>query len=89
MHPWYLAWLAVLLPLYPRWSMITFVAAIAFANFSGVWYGISGEWTEPLWMGLAVYIPVLAVVLLEKTGVLSLPEPTLKYSASPADRFRD
>ncbi|MDT8323640.1 MAG: hypothetical protein RRA94_05995, partial [Bacteroidota bacterium] len=73
-HPWYIAWLALLLPLYPRWSFIALIATMSVANYSGVYYHLSGDWTDPLWMKLAVYLPPLLLLLLEWRGTLPLPE---------------
>lgn len=80
-HPWYLAWLAVLLPLYPRWSFLVFTATVAVANWSGVHYAIIGDWIEPLWIGLATYLPVIVVLILEWIGVVPVPDTPTSVSA--------
>ncbi|MBR9978452.1 MAG: hypothetical protein KFH87_10215 [Bacteroidetes bacterium] len=80
-HPWYLTWTALLLPFYPRWSFVVFVATVSLSNFSGVLYHSGGPWVEPFWLGPAVYLPVFVSLLLERIGLLPLPEiPTV---ASP------
>jgi hypothetical protein len=73
-HPWYLTWLALLLPLYPRWSLAVFVAFAAVANYSGVMYQQGAAWDEPLWMSLALYLPVIGIFILESANGMPVPK---------------
>ncbi|MBR9974893.1 MAG: DUF2029 domain-containing protein, partial [Bacteroidetes bacterium] len=72
-HPWYAAWLLVLLPLYPRWSFLMFCASIAVATYPGVLYHLSGSWIDPLWMRLGVYLPPAIIYAFERTGIVPIP----------------
>ncbi len=64
-HPWYLAWLAVLLPLYFRWSGLAFIGLVNVAVVSVICYRGTGVWAEPPWMLLVEYVPVYLLIALE------------------------
>ncbi|HUI30537.1 MAG TPA: glycosyltransferase 87 family protein [Candidatus Acidoferrales bacterium] len=64
-HPWYLSWLAILLPLHPRWSGIAFVSLISLTSFTLVTYQLTGVWKDYLAVLLFEYVPVLSMFLYE------------------------
>ena len=64
-HPWYAAWLAVLLPFVPRWSGILFVSLISLTAFTILNYNFYGVWKDyPLVLALE-YIPVISFFIYE------------------------
>jgi hypothetical protein len=64
-HPWYLSWLAFLLPMQPRWSGIVFVGLISLTSFTLVTYQLSGIWRDYPVVLLLEYIPVLSLFVYE------------------------
>jgi alpha-1,6-mannosyltransferase len=73
-HPWYVAWLAVLLPLERRWSGLVFVSAVSLALCTVVTYKATGVWTQYPLLLLLEYLPVIGLLGLELRGSLpSLP----------------
>jgi hypothetical protein len=62
-HPWYLTWLAVLLPFQFRWSTIVFVAVVSLANIVVIDYRLTGVWQESSLLLFFEY-GILAVVTL-------------------------
>ncbi len=45
-HPWYLTWLAVLIPLAFRWYALAFVLLVQLTNFTVIQYQTTGVWEE-------------------------------------------
>lgn len=64
-HPWYLTWLAVLLPLNFRWSGVLFVALVSLANYVVIGYKLEGVWQMPVFILLAEYMPVYIMLIWE------------------------
>lgn len=64
-HPWYLSWLAFLLPIRPRWSGIVFVSLISLTSFTLITYQLTGIWKEYVWVLLLEYLPVLVLFVYE------------------------
>ncbi len=64
-HPWYVSWLAVLLPFVPRWSGIFFVSLISLTAITDLNYQISGIWKEYTIVLILEYVPVIAIFLYE------------------------
>lgn len=64
-HPWYICWLAVLLPFVPRWSGIIFVALISLTAFTILNYQLNGVWREYNLVLLFEYAPVLILFFFE------------------------
>ncbi|MBI4547412.1 MAG: hypothetical protein HY707_05505 [Ignavibacteriae bacterium] len=64
-HPWYVAWLAVLLPLHLRWSGIAFVTLVNLAQVPLVEYVATGVWNQAPWMLLLEYLPVIGLFVWE------------------------
>ncbi len=64
-HPWYLGWLAVLIPFRARWSGLLYVALVSLTSITVVNYQLTGAWNESTVVLLLEYLPVLAVFILE------------------------
>jgi hypothetical protein len=73
-HPWYLSWLAFLLPLRPRWSGIVFVSLVSLTSFTLITYQLTGVWKDYLAVLLLEYVPVLTIFFHE-LAALSRFEP--------------
>jgi hypothetical protein len=64
-HPWYVTWLAVLLPLVPRWSGLVYASTVSLTSFTLLTYKLTGEWVQyPLVLALE-YLPVAVLLALE------------------------
>ena len=72
-HPWYVSWLAVLLPLARRWSGILFAATVSLTALTLLEYRLTGNWLQHPWVLALEYLPVLAAVLYERR---TSPEPS-------------
>lgn len=67
-HPWYVAWIALLLPLTRRWSGIALAAGVSLTSFTVVTYRMTGTWIQyPLAM-VGEFGPVLVLIVLELRG---------------------
>ena len=64
-HPWYLSWLAILLPFIPKWSGILYVALISLTSFTVLNYQLNGIWNEYTLVLLFEYAPVIILFLFE------------------------
>lgn len=64
-HPWYLIWFAVLLPLVRSYSGICFVSVVSLTYFSVIAFQVTGIWKEYPWVLLAEYIPILIIFYYE------------------------
>ena len=64
-HPWYIAWLVVLLPLVPRWSGILYAALSSLTAFTLMSHILHGVWKEYNSVLLLEYIPVILLMLYE------------------------
>jgi hypothetical protein len=75
-HPWYVGWLAVLLPLVPRWSGIVYAGTVSLTGFTVLQYASTGVWDEyPAALALE-YFPILILLILELRGRLrTAPSP--------------
>ncbi len=60
-HPWYLTWFAILLPLQFRWSTIVFVAVVSLANIVVIDYKLTGVWQESIFL-LFIEYGILVIV---------------------------
>ncbi len=64
-HPWYIGWLAILIPLARKWTGIYFAAMSSLTSFTVMNYQLNGIWKE-YWIVLILeYIPVIILLLLE------------------------
>jgi alpha-1,6-mannosyltransferase len=64
-HPWYLCWLAILLPIIPRWSGITYVSLISLTTVTVLNYQLNGVWQEYTWVLILEYVPVISIFIYE------------------------
>ncbi len=64
-HPWYIGWLAVLLPLYPRWSGISYVALSSLTAFTILTYQQTGTWNDYPLVLIFEYVPVILLFIRE------------------------
>lgn len=64
-HPWYIAWLGVLVPLTQKWSGIFFVALSSLTTVTVMNYQLYGVWIDYWWVLLIEYLPVIIFMLIE------------------------
>lgn len=64
-HPWYVTWLAALLPLSFRWSGIAFIISVNLANVTVINYLLKGNWNMPDYILVIEYVPVFTLLLYE------------------------
>jgi len=64
-HPWYIAWLAVLLPIIPKWSGIFYVSLSSLTVFTVLNYQLNGLWKEYPIVLVLEYIPVISIFIYE------------------------
>ncbi|MFC1851290.1 hypothetical protein ACFL27_13925 [candidate division CSSED10-310 bacterium] len=67
-HPWYLTWLVLLLPMFFRWSGVLFVSLVNLASFTYLSYVSSGIWQESTLILVIEYTPIILVFLRECLG---------------------
>lgn len=66
-HPWYLGWLAVILPIAPKLSGIFYVNLVSLTSFTVITYQLTGAWREYPLVLLAEYLPVISIFIYELT----------------------
>jgi len=64
-HPWYLIWFAIFLPIVRSFSGIYLVAAVSLTSISVVGYQLNSTWQESTIVLLAEYIPLTLILLYE------------------------
>ena len=64
-HPWYLGWLAFLLPVKSKWSGIAFVSLVSLTSFTLITYQLTGIWKEYPTVIVLEYVPVLVFLVIE------------------------
>jgi hypothetical protein len=64
-HPWYLSWLAAILPFEPELSGITYVNLASLTSFTIVTFQLTGVWKEYPLVLLGEYLPVLLIFAYE------------------------
>ena len=64
-HPWYLSWLAVLLPFIPRQSGIVYIGLAGLTVFTVLHYQLTGEWNDYTLVLIFEYTPVIILFLKE------------------------
>ena len=64
-HPWYVGWLAILLPLDPRASGLVWLATVSLTSLTVATYQTGGGWHDYLWVRLVEYVPVVALLMME------------------------
>jgi hypothetical protein len=62
-HPWYLTWLACLLPLVTGREGIAFTVLVNLAGVTVIGYRLRGVWEQPVWALLLEYAPLYALLL--------------------------
>jgi hypothetical protein len=64
-HPWYVAWVAVLLPVVRRWSGIALAAGVSLTSFTVMNYRLTGNWEQyPVIMAVE-YLPMILFLAAE------------------------
>jgi hypothetical protein len=79
-HPWYVGWLAVLLPMAPRTSGIVWVSLVSLTSLTIATYHTTGAWIDDPLVRIAEYVPVavlLAAELWREGGIGSRLRPAL------------
>ncbi len=64
-HPWYLIWFAVLLPVVQSYAGVYFVSAVSLTFITVVTYQTIGVWQELSWTLLLQYVPLLIIFIYE------------------------
>lgn len=64
-HPWYVGWLAVLLPIAPCWSGLALVGLVSLTSLTFVTYQLEGVWVDYTLVRVVEYLPVFALLLRE------------------------
>lgn len=64
-HPWYAAWLIVLLVIYPKLSGITYVSLISLTFYTVMIYQTEGDWRENNIILFIEYLPVILLLFYE------------------------
>jgi hypothetical protein len=64
-HPWYVTWLAALLPIVPRWSGLSYVSTVSLTSFTVLTYTLTGSWEQYPIVLVAEYLPVLILLAIE------------------------
>lgn len=64
-HPWYIAWLIVLLPLTQKWSGLFYAAFSSLTIFTVLNYQLHGVWKEYWVVLLLEYVPVIVLMITE------------------------
>jgi hypothetical protein len=83
-HPWYVAWMIVLLPLAPISSGLAFAGTASLASITSVTYHLHGVWEEyPLVLALE-YVPVVGLLLFDLRRTLwgAPAEAKVKFEGS-------
>lgn len=64
-HPWYLIWFAVLLPIVRSYSGIYFVSVISITFITLITFQTTGIWKELSWILLGQYLPLAIIFYFE------------------------
>jgi hypothetical protein len=64
-HPWYVGWLAVLVPIAPRPSSLALVGTVSLTSLTVVTYVLDGVWVDYGLVRAAQYLPVIALLTWE------------------------
>lgn len=64
-HPWYIAWLIVLLPVARKWSGIVLASTASLTSYTIMNYRIYGLWLQSPVVLILEYVPVLAILAFE------------------------
>ncbi|MFI5251740.1 MAG: hypothetical protein ACHQQQ_04825 [Bacteroidota bacterium] len=69
-HPWYVTWLALMLPLVMRWSGVAYITLVNLANIVVIDYKALKIWHLSPLIEIAEYLPIIILVLLELNFIL-------------------
>ena len=73
-HPWYVAWVAVLLPIVRRWSGIALAAGVSLTSFTVMNYRLTGNWEQyPVILAME-YLPMILLMAVELKDYFSRGE---------------
>ncbi len=64
-HPWYVAWAAILLPAVRRWSGIALAAGVSLTSFTVMNYRLTGNWEQYPAVLVIEYLPVIVFLAVE------------------------
>jgi hypothetical protein len=64
-HPWYITWIAILLPVYPQKSGILFICLSSLTAFAILNYKLYGTWIENPRIITLEYVPVMLFMIYE------------------------
>jgi hypothetical protein len=64
-HPWYIAWLMIFLPITPRWSGILYVATASLTSLTIFNYKLFGVWKQDPVVLIIEYLPVIIFLFIE------------------------
>jgi hypothetical protein len=70
-HPWYVTWVAVLLPIARRWSGIALAAGVSLTSFTIMNFRLTGIWEQYSIVLAVEYLPVLILLAVELRHHLS------------------
>jgi alpha-1,6-mannosyltransferase len=66
-HPWYVGWLAALLPVARKWSGMVYVCTLSLTCFTYISFQLHGVWKEEPALWLLEYLPVVILMIIEMT----------------------
>lgn len=72
-HPWYISWLTILIPLFPKWSGIVYSSLSSLTAFTVLSYQLFGLWKEYPSVLIIEYVPVILIMLYELRAFNNLP----------------
>jgi hypothetical protein len=64
-HPWYVSWLVILIPVVRRWSGIVLAATVSFTMYTVINYRLHGVWEQSALILALEYLPVLVLLAIE------------------------
>jgi hypothetical protein len=69
-HPWYVCWVAVLLPMARRWSGIALAAGVSLTSFTIMRHRLAGAWEQYPIVLVIEYLPVILLLAFELRSFL-------------------
>lgn len=68
-HPWYINWLAVLVPVVRKWSGIALGALASLTTTTTLPFILTGVWHQSGWILALEYMPVIALMVMELRAI--------------------